>query len=61
MAALENAKGWKVEFDKPLRNGEAVTIDVEVILRDALEMYSCEIETKENQLVSIEELITINI
>ena len=60
MAALENAKGWKVEFDKPLRNGQAVTIDVEVILRDALAMYSCEIETKENQLVSIEEPITIN-
>ena len=55
MAALENAKGWKVEFDKPLENGQAVTIDVEVILGNTLEMYPAEIERVENPLVSIKQ------
>ena len=51
-ATLENAKGWKIEFDKPLVNGQAVTVEVDVFLGSALEMYPAEIEQKEKQLVS---------
>ena len=40
-------------------NGQSVTIDVEVILGDGLEMHSAQIEKKETQIVSIEEPITI--
>ena len=54
VATLDNAKGWKVEFDKPLVNGQAVTVEVDVFLGNALEMYPAEIEQKEKQLVSIE-------
>jgi len=50
-ATLENAKGWKIEFDKPLVNGQAVTVEVDVFLGSALEMYPAEIEQKEKQLV----------
>ena len=51
-ATLENAKGWKIEFDKPLVNGQTVTVEVDVFLGSALEMYPAEIEQKEKQLVS---------
>ena len=54
VATLDNAKGWKIEFDKPLVNGQAVTVEVDVFLGNALEMYPAEIEQKEKQLVSIE-------
>ena len=46
-------KGWKVELDKPLVSGQAVTVEVDVLLGNALEMYPAEIEQKEKQLVSI--------
>ena len=51
---MDNAKGWKIEFDKALVNGQAVTVEVDVILGSALEMYPSEIEQKEKQLVSYE-------
>ena len=51
---MDNAKGWKIEFDKALVNGQAVTVEVHVILGSALEMYPSEIEQKEKQLVSYE-------
>ena len=53
-ATIDNAKGWKVEFDKALVNGQTVTVEVDVILGSALEMYPTEIEQKEKQLVSFE-------
>ena len=51
---MDNAKGWKIEFDKALVNGQTVTVEVDVILGSALEMYPTEIEQKEKQLVSFE-------
>ena len=59
VATLDNAKGWKVEFDKPLVNGQAVTVEIDVFLGNALEMYPAEIEQKEKQLVSIEKVNSI--
>merc|ERR1711997_1214821 len=52
LVTLENnVKGWKIEFDKPLVNGQTVTVEVDVFLGGALEMYPTEIEQKEKQLV----------
>ena len=48
-----NVKGWKVELDKPLVSSQAVTVEVDLILGNALEMYPAEIEQKDKQLVSI--------
>ena len=48
-----NLKGWQVEFDKPLPSSQAVTVEVDLILGKALEMYPAEIEQKDKQLVSI--------
>jgi hypothetical protein len=47
-----NVKGWKVELDKPLVSSQAVTVEVDLILGNALEMYPAEIEQKDKQLVS---------
>ena len=53
-ASLENnLKGWKIEFDKTLVASQAVTIEVDLILGKALEMYPAEIAQKDKQLVSI--------
>ena len=58
-ATLENnLKGWKIEFDKTLVASQAVTIEVDLILGKALEMYPAEIAQKDKQLVSIK--ITIS-
>ena len=58
-ATLENnLKGWKIEFDKTLVASQAVTIEVDLILGKALEMYPAEIAQKDKQLVSI--MITIS-
>ena len=47
-----NVKGWRIEFDKPLGSNQAVNVEVDVLLGNALEMYPAEIEQKEKQLVS---------
>ena len=47
-----NVKGWKVEFDKPLVSSQAATVEVDLIISHALEMYPAEIEQKDKQLVS---------
>jgi len=46
-----NVKGWKVELDKPLVSSQAVTVEVDLIVGHALEMYPTEIEQKDKQLV----------
>lgn len=46
-----NVKGWKVELDKPLVSGQAATVEVDVLLGNALDMYPSEIEQKDKQLV----------
>jgi len=46
-----NVKGWKVELDKPLVSGQAATVEIDVLLGNALDMYPSEIEQKDKQLV----------
>ena len=53
LVTLENnVKGWRIELDKPLASNQAVNVEVDVLLGNALEMYPAEIEQKEKQLVS---------
>ena len=53
LVTLENnVKGWRIELDKPLGSNQAVNVEVDVLLGNALEMYPAEIEQKEKQLVS---------
>ena len=47
-----NVKGWRIELDKPLGSNQAVNVEVDVLLGNALEMYPAGIEQKEKQLVS---------
>jgi len=52
LVTLENnVKGWRIELDKPLGSNQAVNVEVDVLLGNALEMYPAEIEQKEKQLV----------
>ena len=53
LVTLENnVKGWRIELDKPLGSNQAVNVEIDVLLGNALEMYPAEIEQKEKQLVS---------
>ena len=57
LVTLENnVKGWRIELDKPLASNQAVNVEVDVLLGNALEMYPAEIEQKEKQLVSCAKL-----
>ena len=54
LVTLENnVKGWRIELDKPLGSNQAVNVEVDVLLGNALEMYPAEIEQKEKETTGL--------